>query len=541
MEAWNAFHRRGGGFSGSSGDGRRLEVSWAWSTIHPVQRDVLRPQCMEQILWPGADATVNVTCLSTTTALLPPTTVSPTTASPTTSLTVPSQPSAQCSAHEACAALGLRGDCCPTTRGISLGCCDQLPPSNADCSAHEACAALGLGGNCCPTIDGVTLDCCGDALQSPAGNIVTYCVQTLIDFTTYTRDDDQTVMDNIRAISIGSADVWSGSEQLVPVNVDTASPPTASSTPASCSAYAECAGFGLVGNCCPTFQGVMLDCCGESVWPTGGAACRAHQTCATLGLDGYCCPTPDGVTLGCCEGVGPLLNSCRAVLDGVNISFFQADLEAHDAFRAAIAVAIPAVTSPGAIGELRMSMLGDLLLVEFGCDGRAIGDQLLEVIAGGGLETALQASNNSIFHDASVAISASVAAIGGSNSGRGSSDTASGASGSVGTMVGIGAAAAVLCTLFGLWCWWQRRRVPPQGEGTAMEKADPTSSERRTGLDISESKDPADESGGASSKLTASLACQPSNKAATEAKLLEALRVPVCGRASCRARLKLDL
>merc|ERR1719383_941347 len=59
----------------------------------------------------------------------------------------------------------------------------------------------------------------------------------------------------------------------------------------SCQAYPKCQG--MEGDCCPTADGVMLDCC--------DAQCSAHEGC--VGLTGSCCPTTDGITLECCSGM----------------------------------------------------------------------------------------------------------------------------------------------------------------------------------------------------------------------------------------------
>ena len=61
------------------------------------------------------------------------------------------QPS--CSATPKCKALGLTGDCCPTTEGKYLACC----PSRR-CKKYPACA--GLQKHCCPDDSGKFLDCC---------------------------------------------------------------------------------------------------------------------------------------------------------------------------------------------------------------------------------------------------------------------------------------------------------------------------------------------------------------------------------------------
>jgi hypothetical protein len=96
--------------------------------------------------------------------------------------------SSSCSAHSSCSMLA--GDCCPTSTGMFLDCCDVLsnsapvynapqfaasvpvaiaePVPYADeplpyddpsmCAMHAQCT--GLAGACCPTQDGMMLDCC---------------------------------------------------------------------------------------------------------------------------------------------------------------------------------------------------------------------------------------------------------------------------------------------------------------------------------------------------------------------------------------------
>jgi hypothetical protein len=110
--------------------------------------------------------------------------------------------SAQCSANPTCASLGINGQCCPTSAGVQLDCCDQAtsttptsPPTRnpssspsknptstpttspssspshsptassgpAQCSANPGCSTLGLSGDCCPTAVGDRL---GKALQA---------------------------------------------------------------------------------------------------------------------------------------------------------------------------------------------------------------------------------------------------------------------------------------------------------------------------------------------------------------------------------------
>jgi len=60
----------------------------------------------------------------------------------------------------------------------------------------------------------------------------------------------------------------------------------------TCAAHSACSE--LEGNCCPTDEGVTLDCC-------GAALCSSHPECAGLGLAGNCCPDDAGLQLDCCS------------------------------------------------------------------------------------------------------------------------------------------------------------------------------------------------------------------------------------------------
>jgi hypothetical protein len=61
----------------------------------------------------------------------------------------------------------------------------------------------------------------------------------------------------------------------------------------TCLTNPMCAARNLTGACCPSPDGVMLDCC-----DLGFAQCKAHPDCAHLAND--CCPTKSGVFLDCC-------------------------------------------------------------------------------------------------------------------------------------------------------------------------------------------------------------------------------------------------
>lgn len=75
--------------------------------------------------------------------------------------------SKQCSSHPECAKLNLAGDCCPSSGGTVLECCEKVYTEfeAADqCKSHQGCALIGLQGSCCPTSAGVMLECCDQDL-----------------------------------------------------------------------------------------------------------------------------------------------------------------------------------------------------------------------------------------------------------------------------------------------------------------------------------------------------------------------------------------
>lgn len=77
-----------------------------------------------------------------------------------------------CENNKGCVSLGLSGLCCPTSGGVSLGCCNSnedkessttdhnTTDHSVSCETNLQCATLGLTGSCCPTNFGVMLGCC---------------------------------------------------------------------------------------------------------------------------------------------------------------------------------------------------------------------------------------------------------------------------------------------------------------------------------------------------------------------------------------------
>lgn len=82
---------------------------------------------------------------------------------------------------------------------------------------------------------------------------------------------------------------------------------------AECDNHEACRKSGLLGMCCPTITGIDLGCCSVKTTAINGfnkniepstelnaAACASHTSCQSLG-SGACCPTLDGIYLDCCH------------------------------------------------------------------------------------------------------------------------------------------------------------------------------------------------------------------------------------------------
>ena len=142
-----------------------------------------------------------------------------------------------CSVHPKCHEEGLTGACCPPGPGTTnLACCEGGP----GCSAYPSCVALGFdSGECCTP--GRAHACCGEG-------------------------------------------------------------------PTACEAFSACVESGLTtGICCPS-EGQQHPCCSGIVVPQWNKLaesrfCSSHPDCLDLNLEqgAACCPTLDGISLECCN------------------------------------------------------------------------------------------------------------------------------------------------------------------------------------------------------------------------------------------------
>lgn len=250
-----------------------------------------------------------------------------------------------CSAHPKCR-VAIRpedweGDCCPTKRGNMLGCCESeadaqrlvknMLNSSASghrvlvgtCRAHDQCAQVvreaDLDDECCPTKKGIMLGCCSNEtaplLSRTASDVTSAmcaahkeCARTL-------RQEDQgeacCPAKNGRMLSCCDQSVRDSSTRPV-LKIDAQS---------QCSLYSACAAMQLTGECCPNADGRMHECCAAGLAPAALAAhnetsaigalsgpvagealvdraCSAHSSCD--GISGLCCPMVTGEMLECC-------------------------------------------------------------------------------------------------------------------------------------------------------------------------------------------------------------------------------------------------
>jgi hypothetical protein len=121
---------------------------------------------------PPIAAPVAATPVATTPIAATPVATTPVAATPPTNS---SNANDLCERNEACDALGLTGQCCPTIDNQFLACCGG--DVEQTCQANSKCAALGLLGACCPTagnrrpkLNDIYLDCCETVPDECGGN-----------------------------------------------------------------------------------------------------------------------------------------------------------------------------------------------------------------------------------------------------------------------------------------------------------------------------------------------------------------------------------
>jgi hypothetical protein len=174
--------------------------------------------------------------------------------------------------------------------------CDEA--YSQTCAVHPACAAAGLAGDCCPTSDGVTLGCCSSHLEVMPNATVPDATEFVM--------DNATVLDTIEYLGCPN----SGGSYVHSCRHCSVS--------SSCILSCDCAdGYG--GEDYATYD--LHDCndvrnnhgklqCDEA----HSHSCAVHPACAAAGLAGDCCPTSDGVTLGCCSSHSEVMETSYQVV-----------------------------------------------------------------------------------------------------------------------------------------------------------------------------------------------------------------------------------
>jgi beta-glucanase (GH16 family) len=173
---------------------------------------------------------------------------------------------------------------------------------NPSCKEYAGCVELGHVGDCCPDAWGKYKDCCTNDTpascqvhpQCQALGLTGECCPT-------SADKGSVFLDCCAPDLCATNPKCSGLDGTCCPTPDGVFLECCDQRPENCVIHPQCAGLGLTGQCCPTVDGVFLDCCEDR-------ACNVHPACAALGLGDDCCPTRDGIFLDCCE---------------LNMSFFE--------------------------------------------------------------------------------------------------------------------------------------------------------------------------------------------------------------------------
>eukprot|EP00602_Paraphysomonas_sp_CaronLab_P008489 CAMPEP_0185027768 /NCGR_PEP_ID=MMETSP1103-20130426/12976_1 /TAXON_ID=36769 /ORGANISM="Paraphysomonas bandaiensis, Strain Caron Lab Isolate" /LENGTH=732 /DNA_ID=CAMNT_0027561887 /DNA_START=194 /DNA_END=2392 /DNA_ORIENTATION=- len=141
-----------------------------------------------------------------------------------------------------------------------------------ECSKNDHCVALGITGDCCPTSDSVVLACCdgapgveSEARMNGEWAALLYAVHAVID-----PDSAWNEMMSVKNYGSGNSRAnslfWVASRPTVqPASMHNYSTTTrwnqSFSFSASCSENSACDAAGMIGKCCPSDSGINLGCC----------------------------------------------------------------------------------------------------------------------------------------------------------------------------------------------------------------------------------------------------------------------------------------
>jgi beta-glucanase (GH16 family) len=166
---------------------------------------------------------------------------------------------------------------------------------NPSCSAYAGCVEKGHLGDCCPDAWGEHKDCCTNDTpascsvhpQCDALGLTGECCPT-------SADKGSVFLECCAPDLCVTNPKCSGLDGTCCPTPDGVFLDCCDKRPEHCGIHPQCDALGLKGQCCPTVDGVFLDCC-------EARACTVHPACASLGLVDDCCPTSEGIFLDCCE------------------------------------------------------------------------------------------------------------------------------------------------------------------------------------------------------------------------------------------------
>eukprot|EP01039_Chlorochromonas_danica_P006287 gene6287-6932_t len=157
-----------------------------------------------------------------------------------------------------------------------------LQPGNQLCSSNPQCRPMGLSGNCCPTTEGVYLTCCDSYISTNSNRVsdewkaYIYALLAVVD-----RETAWAQLDLLPGFGAGNSRtnslMWAASRSpplpgfnynLYTNNSSFYRPSELAMPRASCAANSGCDALGLAGDCCPGADGLSLSCCGRTTIPT---------------------------------------------------------------------------------------------------------------------------------------------------------------------------------------------------------------------------------------------------------------------------------
>jgi Leucine rich repeat/Leucine rich repeat N-terminal domain len=193
------------------------------------------------------------------------------------------------------------------------------PIFGTTCESNPKCAELGLKGACCPTIDNVFLDCCS---SKPQSSPVMAPTQTPSDGKEKKKNTPkgstanpvapkQTIPVAPPAITPSAPTPTTPVQVLSPAKSPQAPTPNEEkkkNIPKESSQTLPVAPSVLVPTTpviapAPSAPNQVLSPTTPVLTPSSSTSCSSNTMCAILALKGECCPTPQGIFLDCCSSI----------------------------------------------------------------------------------------------------------------------------------------------------------------------------------------------------------------------------------------------